>query len=112
MYVMLDPKCFAPFRRSVRDENGGHLRTLFFEARTPQFLTGDDFRAIVDDIGQTLCLCNVREDGKPLPLEPEEQARLAEKYRKNPPTRPPETVKDLTAKPAKKKEREPEPATA
>jgi len=106
MYVMLSPKTWQ-FHRSVRNEQGGHVRTLAFKPHEPQFLTGEDFLAVADDIGGSLLLCNIREDGKPLPLGVEEQARLLEKYRKQPPTRPPAPIRDANSKPQAKKQLEP-----
>ena len=110
MYIMLSPKAWQ-FHRSVRNEQGGHVRTLAFKPGEPQFLTGEDFLAVADDIGGSLILCNKREDGKPLPLPDDEQARLVKQYRKHPPTKPPELIKDANSKPkAIKKERETVPA--
>ena len=109
MFVVLSPKAWQ-FTRTVRNEQGGHVRTLSFKPHEPQFLTGDDFLAVADDIGGSLLLCNVREDGKPLPLGVEEQERMLAKYRKHPPTKPPALIADPNGKPKAKKELE--PATA
>jgi len=64
--ILLKPERPAGFARSVRDANGNILRRLEFTHREPQWLDGDDLKAVQGDIGSALCYAELGPNGDPL----------------------------------------------